>query len=325
MPVANIDRSIVAGVQAELSQTWQQVVPAFRKQQELLMRPLSENKIRNAQWAWKESTPFPEYWPYSGDRTIQGFRDRFISMGKHNFSAAIRWNRFDEEDDLLDDLRPHVHTLVNRYAQLPDVLMSEYFNGAAVELPQLRLCYDGASVFSNLDGSGNARLGATGGNIIDGSGLTVSGVIHDLAIAQRRFLEFVDPTAGKPIFSVEDVAFEKLHVIGPNSANEVFQKAAESEYIKLDITNMVSESNYVKGKFSWHINPYFTDSSDWYVCAENPYWKAFVWREPSAPETKEANQDNSDHARNTGENAIYTHVRTDIGPWFPGVIIKVDG
>jgi hypothetical protein len=324
MPIANIDRSLVAGVLADLKETWRQSIPVFRKQQEMLMRTLAVSNVRNAQWAWKESVPFPEFWPYGGSRTVQNFRDRYISMGKYNYDLTIAWSRWDEEDDQLGDIRPHVQMAVQRYGQLPDVLMSEYFNGTASLNPSILNAYDGASLFSATDGDGNARLGITGGNIITGSGLTVAGVVHDIAVVQRRFLNFVDPTAQKPIFSPEDVAFKNFMIIGPNEANEVFQKAANSANIKIDSGNVVSESNYLMGTFEWQVNPYLSDTSDWYVALRHPFWKPFAYREPGSIETIIADMQNSDAARETGEYRIHTHVRTAIGPWFPGAIVKVN-
>lgn len=251
------------------------------------------------------------------------FQDRSINVNIIPYSLNIPFSKWDALDDQIGDLREHVQIAVKRYAQLPDVLIAEYLNGVPDLNPSLLKAYDGADLISAVDGDGNNRLSVAGGNIITGSGLTVSGVIHDIAMAQQRFLNFKDPTAGKPIYSAEDVAFTKLHVIGPNAANEVLQKASKSEYIKLDIANNTSESNYIKGEFTYHINPYLTDSSDLYVVTEHDYWKAFVFRRGGI-DSIFADESNSDHARNTAEFALYSSLRCRLGVMMPGTIIKIN-
>lgn len=324
MPVPNIDRSLQAGILADLKESWRQSIPVFRKQQEKLFKFLPQTNIRTATWVWKESLPFPAYWPYGKGRTKQNFKDRFIQLGKYNYELSIPWSRFDEEDDQLGDLRTHVQSAVKRYGMLPDVLASEYFNGAASLNPSILNAYDGVSLFSTVDGDGAARLGVTGGNIVTGSGLTLQGTVHDFFVAMQRFLDMTDPTTGKPIFSPDDVQLKNMFCLVPNEALEVFKKAAESEYFRVEAANITSEYNIVKGTFEWEPNPYLTDPSDWYIILTHPYYKPFLYREPGNVETIIADMNNSDSARETGEYAIFTHVRTAIGPWFPYVILKIN-
>jgi hypothetical protein len=324
MPLVNVQQSLKAGVLRDLMDFWKQSIPTFRKQQELLMRTLPFTTIRNASYPFKESLPFPRLWNYGTPRNHRTFQDRVIQLNIVPYELTIDWSVWDERDDQVRDLRQHVQMAVNRYGQLPDVLISEYFNNVAVLNPDLALAYDGVGLFSTVDGDGNARFGATGGNIITGSGLTVAGVIHDIAVAQRRLLDFVDPTAKKPILSPDEVKFTDLHIIGPNEANEVFQKASNSEYIKIDNTNNTSESNYIKGTFQYHLNPYLTDTSDWYVVLKHPYWKPFIYREPQNIESIVADMNNSDRAREFKEAMFYTDIRSRLGIMFPATVIKVN-
>lgn len=324
MPLPNIDRSLQAGILANLKETWQQTMPTFENQQDLFIYKLPYTNIRNATYVWKESLPFPELWPYGKGRQYKSFKDRYITLNKVNYELSIPWSKFDEEDDQLGDLRTHINKCVERYGLLPIVLLYEYFNGVAVMNPSLKTAYDGASLFSATDGDGNARLGVTGGNIVTGSGLTVAGIIHDFAVAQQRYMSMVDPTAGKPIFSEEDVSYNKMVAIIPIQLNEIFQKATNAEMIRIDSSNNTSESNYLKGTFEYRISPFLTDTSDWYICLKNKYWKPFVYVSPQNIETVVADINNSDHAREYNEYAIYTHIRSALGMWFPGTIMKIN-
>ena len=324
MPSVSVKQSLKAGVQNWLKETWRQVIPVFKKQQELFMKDVPFSNIRNVSMVFKESLPFPSLWDYGTPRSYSNFQDRIINIMLIPFSIAIKYSHYDELDDQIGDIKEHIEASIKRFGQLPDVLVAEYFNGSAVLNPSLALTYDGASLFSATDGAGENRLGVSGGNIISGTGLTPAGFIHDLSLAQRRFMNFVDPVARKPIFDPSDVDYKMLEVVVPTSLNEIVQKVSGTEYIHSDNSVTVPESNWVKGTFKFHVNPYLTDTSDWYVVARHPYWKPFVNRAPKDIESILADKQNSDSARETNEYAFYADTRTGIAPYFPGCIIKVN-
>lgn len=324
MPSVNITQSLKAGVQGWIKETWRQVVPVFAKQQELLVRTLPYSSIRNVSMVFKDSLPFPSLWDYGTPRSYKNFQDRVLQVLLIPYSIAIAYSHYDELDDQIGDIKEHVQSSIKRFAQLPDVLISEYFNGTASLNPSLSNAFDGASIFSATDGAGADRLGVSGGNIISGSGLNAAGFIHDLSVAQRRFMNFVDPVALKPIYDPADVAYDKLEVIVPTSLNEIVQKVSNTEYIRSDASVTVAESNWVKGTFKFHVNPYLTDTSEWYVVANNGYWKPFVYRAPKDIESILADRSNSDRARETNEFVFFADTRVGLAPYFPGSIIKVD-
>lgn len=324
MPTVINERSLQAGIQANLMETWRQRMPDFEKQRRLFVFDIPYTDIRNPTYVWKESLPFPEMWPYGKGRKYKTFKDRYIQLNKIPYELSIPWNKFDEEDDQLGDMRTHIQRCVERYGMLPYILVSEYFTGVAVYNPSLKYAYDGASLFSATDGDGNARMGVTGGNIISGSGTTVAGVLHDFAVAQQRFMGMVDPTAGKPIFSEDEVNYSKMVAMIPKELNELFQKATKSNMLRVDSTNNTSESNWLLGTFEYQINPFLTDTSDWYIVVKNDYWKPFVYISPKSIETILADVNNSDRAREYNEYAIYSHIRNALGVWFPGTMIKVN-
>lgn len=324
MPTINNIESRRAGILADLKETWRQSMPKWEQQTNLLVRKLSVTNLREASYVWKESLPFPSYWPYGKGREYKTFRDRRITVNLWNYELSIPWAGFDADDDQLGDVKTHVQSAVDRYGQLPIVLLSEYFNGTAVEQPALSYTYDGASLYSATDGDGSNRLGVSGGNIITGTGATTSGVLHDFASAQQRFMSFVDPTASKPIFDESMVGYDKMTAIIPKELNEIFQKATQAEFIKVDPGNITSETNYLKGTFKYVINPFLTDTSDWYIVLDHSFYKPFVYRAPGDVSSIIADASNSDHAREYNEFVLYTHVRLGLAPFFPGSTIKVN-
>jgi len=324
MAIFNNTNSRLAGVINELMETWRVNAPAWEKEYEPFVRTLGATTIRNAPYAFKEALPFPRHWPMGKGRVRQGFKDVLIEMPLTPYELTIAWNRYDEEDDQLGDLRAHVNMAVQRYGLLAYTLFSEYLNGTAVLNSSLITAYDGASICSATDGDGNDRLGVSGGNVLTGSGLTVSGVIRDVAKAQQRGLSYLDPTANRVIFSYDMMDYKNLVLMGPKEANQVFQQASGAENIKISNDNMVSESNVQKGTWSYVINNLLTDSSDYYIFIKHPLWRPFIHRRPKNINSIVADITNSDRARDFNENAIMTDIRTQFAPYFPGTIIKVD-
>lgn len=324
MPLSVFDRSLVAGIQEDLSATWKREMPNFERVLAPLVKKLPYTSIRNATYVWKDSLPFPSLWEYGKSRVYKMLQDRQLKLSKVNYELTIPWSKFDEEDDQLGDMKSHILLGVKGYGRLPMKLVSEYFNSVAVLNPSLNLCYDGVNLFSDVDGDGNARFGVSGGNILTGTGATVAGVLHDMARAQQRYLSMVDPTAGLPIFDEEAVSYEKMIAIIPNSLNEVFQKATKAENIRISNDNNTSETNYLKGTFQYRINPYLTDTSDWYVVVDDPFWKPFIYVAPKSIESIIADVSNSDIARERNENIFYSYIRNSLTPYFPATTIKIN-
>lgn len=324
MPILDNTNSLRAGILRDLRDTWKNRAPVFEKQQALWTKFIPYKNLRKAEFAWKESLPFPKPWKYGTGRTYQILKDRKIDISYHAYELSIPYNYYDAEDDQLGDMKPHIQSAVDRFLMIPDKFIAEYLNNSASLLPSISNAYDGVVIFSAVDGSGAARFGVTGGNIITGSGAgTVAAFVQDLAAAQRRFLDFLD-TAGQQIYNEEMVAYTSLHAVIPNSLNEIAQKASKSEYLRIDLGNTVSESNFVKGEFTYHINPYLTDTSDWYVVVDHPYWKMFAYRSPKDIRQIFADFSNSDRAREYNEEALMADVRVGIGPWAPFTAIKVN-
>lgn len=324
MPVLDNTYSLRAGILRDLAETWKNRAPIFEKQQSLLVKFLPYKNLRKAEFVWKESLPFPKPWKYGAGRTYQTLKDRKIDISYTPYELSIPYNYYDVEDDQLGDMKPHLQGSIDRFLMLPDKFIAEYINAVTVLLPSISNAYDGSAIFAAVDGSGANRFGIAGGNIITGSGAgTVAAFIHDLAACQRRFLSFLD-TAGQQIFSEDTVPYTKLHCVIPNSLNEIAQKASKSEFVRTDTGSITADSNWVKGEFVYHINPYLTDASDWYCFVEHPFWKMFAYRSPKDIRQIFADFSNSDRAREYNEEALMADVRVGLGPWVPFVGIKVN-
>lgn len=315
---------MLAGIKANLKEMWRQTVPTWETEQETLFKRLPADNLRMATYVFKEALPFPKLWMYETGRQYDSFMDRKIDVSIFPYQLTVTWNGFAADDDQIGDFQEHAKSAIDRYKALPYTLAMEYFNGTALQLPWLALTYDGASLFSSTDGDGNDRLGVSGGNILTGSGVSPEGVMNDLAAAQRRFMAFLDPTARMPIFDGKAADYSKMIAIVPTAMNAIMKKVSEAEYIKSNLANIVSETNFFKGQIEYQVNQLLTDSSDWYIVLRHPYYKPLVSRDMSKLESIDQTPQNSDRGRETNEYGVYTHTRLGMAPFFPGCILKVN-
>jgi phage major head subunit gpT-like protein len=319
----SIQNSLIQGIFRDLQDTWKNYLPIYDKLNSLFSRSLPDNTVRTAQYAWKEAVPFPKLWEFDQGRSHQTFQDRKIEVAVHAYEATIDVRGYDLEDDQIGDGKSHIQTVVERFLQIPQKLYAEYLNAVADLNPQLLNAFDGVGLFSTIDGNGDARFGATGGNIVTGSGVSVSAFTNDLFEVQERALSFLD-TKNQILNGPDDVKFSNFHVVVPKELNEVAQKVAQSEYLRTDLSNNTSENNILKGQFEVHINNLLTDSSDWYVIINHRNWKPFVVRQRRDVRAIWADMTNSDRARETNQETLYADLRTGISPWAPWSIVKVN-
>jgi len=317
--------SRVQGIYADLSEFWSRDFPIFRAENELLCHFLPKRSVRRAQYAWKESVPFPERWDMRRGRTHKTYIDRSITIEVFPYETAIDHNYYDIQDDQLGDSRQHTEMVVKRFLMILQKLVYEYFNGSASLNPALNNAWDGAAMHYATDGGGSARSGVTGGNIISSSGLGFDGCINDLYQVQQRFLDMTD-TAGEQLYSPDEVTFDKFHVFHPTSLNDVFDQINQAEILRSDKMSNTGTSNVFKGRLGGtHNISYLTDNSDWYVQLAHTYWKPFAARQEEDLRSIWSNYENSDRAKEFNIETFFADERIGIGLWAPNYTnIKVN-
>jgi len=325
MPNSAFTSAMRAGVTGEIKDTFKQAMYEDQVMRNILYRfiPTSKGDARQKLLSFKSATPFPSLWKYGESRKYKGIKDYFYSMELYNYELAITWNKFDEFDDQIGDVRQQAQSATNRFFQLQDVQYTEYLDGVKDLNPELKTAWTGTSLFNTVDGDGNDLFGAVGGNIISGLGTGADAIQKNLMQVQRRGILMKDPIANKPLFSPKDLGFEKMHCIVPASMNEEFYVASQSKFFKRSTNNNTSEDNVLQQKFSYSINPYLVDQNDWYVVINHPYWKPFLLRAPDSVETFMADESNSDWARDRAEYGVYMNVRTGLAPYMQNTIFKV--
>lgn len=334
MPAIQIGNSHIQGIYGQLSATWEQNWPTFQEQYEPFFfhvgnETSGKNLARIAKFAWKESVPFPKRWDRGEARDHQLFKDVSIDVPIHRFELTMDVEIHDQEDDQLGtgSAKRHMQLAVNRYLTLPMKLLAEYLNGTATLLPSLDTAYDGANLFATTDGSGAARFGVTNGNLLSGTDsgtVTVAGMVTDIFNAHKQFIQYTD-TAGEIIFDYQDADPGNFLLIVPPAMAQVANEVAQSEYLRFTgSTDGGLQTNVLKGRVDYKINPYLTSSDDYFILLRNNYWKPMLKRQNLDVKSIWADINNSDRAREEYIEALYTDTRIGLSVWAPFTCIKIN-
>ena len=326
--------SLKGGILTQLQDTWEYDPPEYKAEQDILIRNV-ENEDgkpitrRIAEFAFKETVPFPVYWPMGTRRQTRAYRDRVLTVYNQKYELSIEWSKEDEEDDQLGDFVPHAQTAILHYKQLRSQFAIEYLEGTAASQPFLLNAFDGSPLFANVDGDGNARFQVTGGNTIVGTGIaTTDQFLNDYFKAQRQFLKFKNP-ASRPIYTSADVAFKNLAIIVPPNLNKVAREALVGYYVATTPTlnhpnsNIVAEEVKKQVNELLFVNNLLSDSNSWYMVVKHKLWKPVLHWDRLTPVEYIANMDNSDLAREFYKGAIYTHCRRGAVPYAPWSAMKI--
>ena len=155
----------------------------------------------------------------------KAYRYRTFDTVNFRWMSDVSWLRRDRELGNLGDIRGDAERAANRAAQRFERILYQQLQGTVDPklLPLILSAPDGAAWFSATDGSGAARFGATGGNIVTGQDITTGpGLRSAVFRAVERMLTFLDPE-GEP--AIEDEETKVLTVLIPRESTEVAAEA----------------------------------------------------------------------------------------------------
>jgi len=278
---------------------------------------------RTAEFPVKTATPVPVYWGFNQPRTHQTLEDKYLPCTYRNWDITIPWNRYDEGDDQLGDLRTHVEMSVDNFLDLPHDFMVDYLSATPTKLPSISNAIDGAALFSATDGAGSNRFGVSGGNIISSTGYTVASIQKDIWTILQRFRDF-NNTNGRPFFGRKEVDQTKLLCWYPTQLAEPFEKIRDAKLEKTNPAVNTATSNILHEKIRVKNDPLLsTSSNDWYCQLIHPYHKPFGKVVRYDVTQQIADETNSDECREKGQRALYAECSQDMIPFSPYCIIKV--
>lgn len=324
MPYIPIEESLKIGVLDDLSKMWDTEQEAAMESRKKLFHDVPWVPQYESKFVWKQDTPMPVPWEKGTEIPASVFDDVAIVCGVFPYGQRFEYFKWDAAMDQIGDLKQHAESGIKRYSTLYRYFYADYFNGTTNYLFYPQLAYDGAALFSANDGSGNDRMKVSGGNTMNATSLTTAGIKTDIHRAIQRWLGMKQPISGHPVFRPDEVTLDKIWCLIPPSLEERFFDLAEARILYTEPAINTAQSNTLVTKLRYQIDNLLTDSSDYYIVIEHPYWKPFIYRGVSSIESFLATAANSDDARKLNIEAWFSNTMMGCCPWAMFTIIKVN-
>jgi len=295
-----------------------------------LMRLGVPSDKRQEYYGYPESPPTIDYWQRGKAIPRETAKIVTYSVVNENWGKAFEFNIDDLTDQTLVPATQWSAGLGKRAAQLPEEIAFQIVDGTTDNrlLPVVPTAPDGAALFSATDGGGAARFGVTGGNILSGNGYGSGQVIRaDFLRSVSRAKAFLD-TKGQPLHVPSDLQ-NGILVVASSDYEEAFREAfVQGRTLQVDgagggagaVTNIIMDAGY--GITVW-LTPRKAAES-WLVVFTQAGESPLFQQTREAPRVIEANESNSDWARNTRQFSFQLDMRAGFGVNLPLNAIEID-
>lgn len=214
----------------------------------------------------------PQFAEWVDERKLQGIGASYnYSVKNKHWEVTIEIDRDTIDDNRLQLERQKIAHLGLEAGRAP---WQMFINALTANTA----CYDGQNFFSASHSQGNS---GSQSNLLSATGTTVSAIMTDFGTAKAAMRNFVDGQ-GRPM----NLGQRGLHVLAPPALEQQFMQIANNDFIVVTggANNFGTESNYLKGAFDVTIDPYLTDTNDWYLFATGEPGKPFVYVNRKPPE-----------------------------------------
>ena len=281
-------------------------------------------------YAYYKTAPYPRIWKRGDAIPQDAFDSVQFSVTNRDWAIQVEWNENDREDDQTRSLMQRAREAGTNFATLSERVFFQILTGSVSNdlLPAIPTAPDGAAMYAATDGSGAARFGATGGNLVTGSGVASSAAIRTDFYNAIEQLRLFQDTQGQPLHS-EDYIDKGLTVVYPVSAEMTFREAfQQGRTLAADTTaqsnaavsNIIMESGL---NITLWGSPRITDN-DWFVFANGAPLKPVFQQVRRPLRESYANMDNSDLARTTKIESVSWDSRDGFGVFLPYSTVKVN-
>lgn len=285
---------------------------------------------REEPYAYFETAPYPKRWARGRNISSKPFDSKSFSVINYNWGRRVAWAEDDREDDQTKTLFDQARMLGQHFATLNErvffqIILAQVDNDL---LPAVPNTPDGAPVYSTIDGTGAARFGVTGGNIVTGTGVAnAQSIQNDVANGMERFREFQD-TEGQPLWD-DSFLDSEGYVLVYNVQNDKLVKEAlkTSTLFQFDgagagaaPTNVMMSENY---RIELWPTQRVTDDKLYLFAVGSPH-KAVFQQERRPLRESFANMDNSDYARDTKEEYIQFDSRSGFGAFLAYQTVQIN-
>lgn len=271
--MAVVTADFLAGVMTNFRATFQAAFDAANNLapwRDLAMKVDSNTNTETHAWL---GTPPQMVDTTKRDLEMKGLETFNYSLENLTYKAAIEVQRATFEDDKLNLIRPRLEQLGQEAARHPGQLVMQALvtNGLAFDGVAFIADTRTIGISSNIDN--NMASG--------GSGTTLAGFQADLASARALLRSFQDDQ-GRPMNNVGNVIMVPpgLEQLAYMALNIAFPAASPNVGPAIPAT---ADGVLRANGYSIYVNPYLTDTNDWYLMAVDAANKPFIYQERVAP------------------------------------------
>jgi len=215
-------------------------------------------------YQWLGTVPAVKEWV--DVKTLDQLLGFNYSIRNKDWEATLEVDRNDIEDDRLGMYRPRILEMAQEAKRHPEELISQLRrNGASSK------CYDGKNFYATDHVIGKS---GTMSNKLTGTGVTVDKITADFRAARAALRKFKDDR-GRPF--VRRTGKLDLLVTVPPDLEGVFEELANATLIN-------NTTNVLKGAFEYRVDPFLTDTNDWYVDYVGGVVKPFIFQNRKNPD-----------------------------------------
>lgn len=282
---------------------------------------------RQHEFAYFEAAPHMDYWRRGDTIPTDAFKSVQFSVPVYTWGRRVPWHKEDRKDDQTQSLFEMARMAGQSAALLPQRFFFDLLQGTTSTLPAIPLAPDGAALYATTAG-GSPRFGATNGNLLTGTGTTISTVLTDYYNAIEQFKLYQDGK-GQPLLS-DDMIDQGVIIIHGAGNTDLFEQAFMQQRQGFDLGGGagVTPSNRVLDA-NRRVTLWGTQriaDNDWYVFLKAAPKKPMFMldREGVTEYTSLEGDNNSDHTRNTGEEYVQWERRAGAGIALPFGTIKIN-
>lgn len=283
-------------------------------------------------YSYFKHAPYPRYWARGQNVVKAGFEAVQFNVINYDYGLEVEWHKNDENDNQnTTGIRKRAADTGTNFAYNRTDAFFDMLLGTTNFLPAaIGNAPDGAALFATTDGAGNARFGATNGNLLTSTGnnsfSSASVLRGDIWRGIEQMVLFQN-TEGKPLWPRAQLTDFVLYFGVGNW--DVFAEAFLTNFTPFTtVTNgNIPIDNSLKAagmRIEGRAVPQITDN-DAFLFWRNAPQKALFHQMRQAPEEQPFDESNSkESARNLLRSMVW-HERAGYGLFLPYSVVKLNG
>jgi hypothetical protein len=316
--------SFAPGLKTEFLNTYAFVYDGIKGGLSKIMRlGIPSDKNQETYFFW-ESAPHVKRWIRGNTMPSKNFRGISYVAPNYEWAQSIPWHFADRQDDQTRSLPDQARKMGKSFALLEERVAFEIITNTASLLPSIPLAPDGQALYSTVGAGAAARFGATNGNSLTATGVTVAAYQTDFFTMMSQFRKFQD-TEGQPLWD-EPTLDGNVKIYFAAGANEENFKKAFAQGITHSLlsgtgagaTNIMLDAGYkVKALPTARLT-----GNSWYGFLEDADVKAIFSQLRQPVSEIISTFENSDTTRKTGMEEFSMWARFGFGVSTPYATIK---